>query len=263
MRVKRIDYIKDYIKENKSVSIDQLCEVFQVSKNTIRRDIDVLVKEGGISKVYGGVVYKDTEETKALSKLLPFAQRNIKNNPEKNQIAQSAAQFVTDGETIFLDSGTTTLNMIPYLAGKQDITVITYSIPALIKLLEYESIKVISLPGILLRGTSSLIGNSTTNYLSSFNITKAFMACTGISLANGVTNATFEEYEVKKTALLRSKEHFLLADHDKFNHAGVMTYAQISDFQTIITDSLPSYEYQTYCKENQVTLMETQEAIGN
>ncbi len=254
MRVKRIEAIQEYIIKNKSVSMEQLCEEFGVSMNTIRRDIDTLCTRGSVIKVYGGVVANTNAPVTHAETLRPFTERSSSNNNEKLMISQKAASYVQEGDIIFLDSGTTTLNMIPYLANIPNLTVITYSIPALVELLQYKDIKVISLPGLLLRGTESLVGSCGVNYLSTFNMTKAFMACTGISLSRQVTNATFEEYEIKQAALDRSEQHFLLADHDKFGNAGIMTYADITRMDYIITDDIPAPEYAEYFDEKGVGL---------
>lgn len=254
MRIKRIEAILEYIIKNKSVTMEQLCTEFGVSMNTIRRDIDTLCTQGSVIKVYGGVVANTSSSTVHAKTLRPFEERNSSNNNEKLLISRKAASYVDAGDIIFLDSGTTTLNMIPYLGEIPNLTVITYSIPALVKLLQYENIKVISLPGLLLRGTESLVGSCGVNYLSTFNMTKAFMACTGISLSRQVTNATFEEYEIKQAALKRSEQHFLLADHDKFGNAGIMTYADISCMNHIITDDTPPAEYTEYFEEKGIGL---------
>ena len=222
--------------------------------NTIRRDIDALCTRGTVIKVYGGVVANTNTVVAHTETLRPFTERSSSNNNEKLMISQKAASYVQEGDIIFLDSGTTTLNMISYLAAIPNLTVITYSIPALVKLLQYDNIKVISLPGLLLRGTESLIGSCGVNYLSTFNITKAFMACTGISLSRQITNATFEEYEIKQAALDRSAQHYLLADHDKFGNAGIMTYADITQMDYIITDNMPTPEYTEYFDEKGVEL---------
>lgn len=253
MRVKRIELINEYINKHQSVTMDQLCQEFGVSINTIRRDIDTLSSRGSVIKVYGGVLANNTAP-KHSGSLRPFHERSSRNNDEKLLIAEKAASYVTEGDIIFLDSGTTTLNMIPYLENIPNLTVITYSIPALTKLLDYEAIKAISLPGMLLKGTASLVGSCGVSYLSTFNITKAFMACTGLSLSRQVTNATFEEYEIKQAALARSETHFLLADHDKFDNAGIMTYSDITNMDYIITDIEPPAAYVEHFEANAVHL---------
>lgn len=260
MRIKRIEALETYIKTVGSVSIQQLCEEFHVSINTIRRDIDTLVQKGKVKKVYGGVVaVGETEDdsTPLTRELMDFQVRNREYLMEKKDIARKAAEFVNHGDTIFLDSGSTVLQMIPYLADKKNITIITYSIPAIAELALYPQIRAIALPGIVLGRTASVVGNSTCQTLKQFNCSKAFMGCTGLSLSRNLTNATFEEFEVKQVALQQSKIHYLLADHEKFNHAALMTYAEIGQMDYLITNREPEEAYKACFKEQNVTLILT------
>lgn len=188
MRSKRIDLIEKYIYKHKTISIDKLCEEFKMSKNTIRRDIDTLVDRGVIKKVYGGVTVNSSNK-----ELLSFEERTIKNNFAKLSIAERASQFVEDGDSIFIDSGTTTFNMIEYLKDKKNITVFTNNLNVIVQAIPYENIEIICLSGKLTRKTSSFTGLTAPDILSAYNLNKCFMACTGISLENGVTNTSPDE----------------------------------------------------------------------
>lgn len=260
MRVKRLEAVEAYIRQVGSVSMQQLCQEFDVSINTIRRDIDTLVQKGQVKKVYGGVVaLGKTEENDALvtRELMDFQVRNQECLEEKNRIGRKAAEFVNHGDTIFLDSGSTALQMVPYLAEKKNLTVITYSLPALAALAQYPQIRTVALPGVVLGRTASVVGSSTCQALRQFNCVKAFMGCTGLSLTRQLTNATFEEFEVKQVALEQSKVHYLLADHEKFDHAALMTYGQIADLDYLITNQEPEETYRLYLQEHTVTLVLT------
>lgn len=263
MRIKRIEEVEAYIRQVGSVSIQDLCDEFHVSINTIRRDIDTLVQSGRVKKVYGGVIALGQSEEDASApqtrELMDFEVRNREYRDEKKEIARRAAEFVNHGDTIFLDSGSTTLQMIPYLAEKKNITVVTYSIPALAELAKYPQIRAVALPGVVLGRTASLVGSSTCQALQQFNCSKAFMGCTGLSLTRQLTNATFEEFGVKQTALQQSKSHYLLADHEKFGHAALMTYGNISDMDYVITNEEPEQEYLEYFKEHRVELVLAEE----
>lgn len=231
-----------------------------MSINTIRRDIDTLVQKGQVKKVYGGVVaLGKTEENDALvtRELMDFQVRNQECLEEKHRIGRKAAEFVNHGDTIFLDSGSTTLQMVPYLAEKKNLTVVTYSLPALAALAQYPQIRTVALPGVVLGRTASVVGSSTCQALRQFNCVKAFMGCTGLSLTRQLTNATFEEFEVKQVALEQSKVHYLLADHEKFDHAALMTYGQIADLDYLITNQEPEETYRLYLQEHTVTLVLT------
>ena len=260
MRVKRLEAVEAYIRQVGSVSMQQLCQEFDVSINTIRRDIDTLVQKGQVKKVYGGVVaLGKTEENDALvtRELMDFQVRNQECLEEKNRIGRKAAEFVNHGDTIFLDSGSTTLQMVPYLAEKKNLTVVTYSLPALEALAQYPQIRTVALPGVVLGRTASVVGSSTCQALRQFNCVKAFMGCTGLWLTRQLTNATFEEFEVKQVALEQSKVHYLLADHEKFDHAALMTYGQIADLDYLITNQEPEETYRLYLQEHTVTLVLT------
>lgn len=135
------------------------------------------------------------------------------------------------------------------------MTVITYSIPAIAALAKYPQIRTIGLPGVVLGRTASLVGHSTCAALANFNCVKAFMGCTGLSLTKHLTNATFEEYEVKRVALERSKVHYLLADHEKFDHAALMTYGKIEEMDYFITDQVLTEPYAQYLEEHQIKLI--------
>jgi DeoR family myo-inositol catabolism operon transcriptional repressor len=119
MRSKRISDIQDYIYENKTVTLDQLCRVFDVSKNTIRRDLKEIISGGNFKKIYGGVTVKDSKD------LPPFSERNISNLEAKKKIAAKAAELVEDSDVIFIDSGTTTIHMIDYIKDRKNLTIIT------------------------------------------------------------------------------------------------------------------------------------------
>lgn len=253
MRSSRILDLENYIIDNKNVSLDKLCEVFDVSKNTIRRDLNELAQKGSIKKVYGGVCVNDD------SSLIPFEERNIKNSNLKSSIGKYAAEFIQDGDVVYLDSGTTTLAMIDYMKDKKNVTVITNNLEFIIKSLSYPNLNIISLPGSLIRKTNSFVGVDTISILKKYNIKKSFMASTGISLAGGITNSHPLESEVKKLATEKGSEVFLLADSTKFNSTALVTYAKLDDLNFLITDCSPPKEYIDYLRENNIELIVSNE----
>ncbi len=237
MRNVRLEVMEQYIIQKDTVSMEDLQKHFATSMNTIRRDVALLIKKGSIEKVYGGVCARKSEQ------LTPFDVRTIKHPEAKMRIGRKAAELVADGDTIFIDSGTTTLHMIPNLADKQNITIITHNLHAIMAAIPYPNLTVIILPGQLLRKTSSFTGLETVRFLKAYNIKTAFMAATGLSLSNGVTNASSMEYELKLTAMERSSKSYLLLDSHKFGETAMLTYAQIHQFDGIITEAMPDDGY--------------------
>lgn len=249
MKSQRIENIEQYLSQHKSAELNELCEIFDVSKNTIRRDIDILQQEGKIQKVYGGVLYIDHKN------LIPFAQRELFLKDEKKKIAIKASELIKDNDILFVDSGSTTANIIPFIKDKQNITIITNSLTVLNEALLLNNCNVISTGGHLLKETCSFTGIEAMNLLTKLNAHKAFIAASGLSLDNGLTNSSTLEAEIKKIILNVSKEKILLLDHSKFDTSSLVTFANISDIDMIITDKLPQKPYIDRFKEDQVELI--------
>lgn len=244
MRSRRIEEIESYIYENKTVTLDQLCETFGVSKNTIRRDIEEIISRGNIKKIYGGVCVQQNKE------LVSFDERNIKNLLPKQRIAAKAAELVEDGDIIFIDSGTTTNHMIDFIKDKQNLTILTNNLEIIIRAIPYDNIQVISLSGTLNRKTLSFTGQSTAGVLQGYNISKAFMSSTGITIENGVTNFSPLECEIKRVAVKRSKQVCLLIDHTKFGVVSLMTYCDLEQVNVLITETPPPKSFVDFFTEH-------------
>ncbi|MCD2345728.1 DeoR/GlpR family DNA-binding transcription regulator [Clostridium guangxiense] len=251
MKSDRIRKIEEYIISNEVVSLDTLCEVFNISKNTVRRDINDLVEKGSIKKVYGGVTV-NSDFKNSPNGLVSFEERNIRNNEAKISIGKAAASFVQDNDIIFIDSGTTTLHMIEYLKDIKNVTILTNNINAIAAAIPFENLNIICLGGSLIRKTNSFEGIRNFEIFKDYNINKAFMAATGISLSSGATNSSPLEYKIKKNIVEKSKEVYLLADDSKFNISALMTYCKLSDIDHLITNTEPPKEYLNYFNENNV-----------
>ncbi len=248
MRTKRIELIQQFINEKKSVSIDELCEHFQVSKNTVRRDIDTLVKSNLVTKVHGGVTA--LEDSSIVPELIPYEKRHIVALDEKDTICRLAADCIENGDIIFIDTGTTCLNIVDYISHKK-CTILTNSLQVCLKSVPYPNLTVIVLSGTLKRETFSFVGNTVTDYIKMYNIKKAFMACSGLSVENGVTNASTEEYLIKKVVTENCHMLYLLADHSKFDHFALMTYCSISQLDYLITNKeVPTRYLESFASNN-------------
>lgn len=247
LKTKRIEQIQEYIFEHQTVSLDELTTAFNVSKNTIRRDVQQLVERGKIKKVYGGVAVNHAP-------LESFNKRQTRNQNQKEVIAKAAANFVEDGDIIYIDSGTTTLEMVEYLQTKQ-VTVITNNLDFIIHSLPYPNLNVISTGGVVNRETKSFVSFKNTDLLKAYNINKAFMASTGISISNGVTHSSPLESEIKQTVVKRSSKVYLLVDQYKFDKYALITYCDLDEIDYIITDNDPSENYQEYAKIHNIELV--------
>lgn len=254
MKITRIHKIQEMLKKEKNLSLNDLCDTFNVSKNTIRRDINYLESQGIIKKVYGGIILNEplTDAPE------PFLLRTSKHTLQKQHVARVAASFVKDNDVIFIDSGTTTMHMLPYLLQVQNLTIITASVNVInVAALHAESRKfnLIATGGVLYYPSMAFTGPSVLNYLDTYNISKIFLASTGISLENGATNASIAENEIKRKLMTKSGQKFLLIDASKLDVASLVSFTPLSALDYLIIDSLPPQKYVSYCQEHHIKLI--------
>lgn len=247
IKSQRINQIKEYVFEHESVSLEELVEQFGVSMNTIRRDVKDLVDSGMLRKVYGGVSVNH-------STLVVFDERKDRNLTKKQEIGRLAAQFVEDGDVIFVDSGTTTLELLPFISQKQ-LTVVTNNFDFIHQAKPYAGLTIFSTGGMFERKTDSFVGFQSIELLKKYNINKAFVASTGISLTNGVTNSSPLETDLKTTVVEKSMNVFLMIDDSKFDKYALTTYCSLSDIDYLITNEVPNESYVHYARENNIRIV--------
>lgn len=249
MKTDRILEMERYIIQRGAATMEELRAHFGISMNTVRRDVAELLGRGTVTKVYGGVCARPTEQA-----LTPYEVRRRGSESAKAAIGKKAAELVHDGDVIFIDSGTTTLQMIDHLADKRELTIITNNLEAIVRALPHENITIIALPGQVRRKTHSLTGDDAVRYLRRFNVRTAFIAATGVS-SHGVTNSSPMEFEIKKCAVESAEKTVLLIAEAKFGVTGLMTFAQLSAFDALVTDETPSPEIRRELAESGVALI--------
>ncbi|MGO5052527.1 DeoR/GlpR family DNA-binding transcription regulator [Lachnospiraceae bacterium LCP25S3_G4] len=249
MRLDRLNSMEQYILQQGTVSLEDLASHFQVSTNTIRRDLNELLDRGHIEKVYGGVSSLSDPTP------LPLSIRTSKNSISKQVIGELAARMVNDGDTIFLDSGSTTPHILPHIANKQNITIVTHSLSAMYEASKYPTLKVIALGGMYNIATSSYVGISTLEALSCISISAVFIAATGVSLERGLTNTTYFEAEIKRKVVHSSNKIILMADHSKFDDSSTITFFDFKDLFAVVTDQKPTKPYMDVIQRNNIRLL--------
>ena len=145
--------------------------------------------------------------------------------------------------------------MIDYLDKIKNLTVLTNNLEVIYRAVNYNNINIISLSGSLNRETLSFVGSTSILTIKNFNISKAFMATTGFSISNGVTNSSPLESDIKRTVISKSNEIILLADSTKFNAVSLMTYCDLKDIDILITDKMPDKEISDYILNNNSTIL--------
>lgn len=234
----RLYDMEQYIEKNGVSSMEELCRHYDVSMSTIRRDIAELVRRKNFSKVYGGVaIARPTQDG------LSNAARRSNEHSSQQAIGILAASLVQDGMSVFLDSGSITLQILPYIACKQNVTLISHSLSALYEAAKYPALHVIALGGIYNGSTASFLGGGTQDELSKMSIDLVFLAAAGITLERGLTSRNYAEVEIKRSVIKRNRNLVLMADHGQFGHDALLSFCALEDLSAIVTDQPLKADY--------------------
>ncbi len=238
------------IQEEKKVIVSELSREYEVSEETIRRDLDRLEEEGHIVKSYGGAVLNEANRTE-----LPHNVRRSVNIAAKQRIAELVNGEIEENDHIFLDASTTSVFIAKSIKQKEHLTVITNSIENLLELSTVAGWDIISTGGQLKAGTMSLTGWRTAEALSAYHVDKVFMSCKGLSMDRGIMDGNDETAGIKQAMITSADKVYLAADLSKF---GKTAFAQICGFNKIdvlITDSEPDAAWKDFLAANDIGLV--------
>ncbi len=229
------------VNKHKTATVGEIAEWLGASPATVRRDLAWLDEQGLIMRTRGGATAVDYPSQVTLRRTVPsYEQRLNEYVEEKRAIGQCAAEHIHDGETIILDASSTNHYVLPHLAKKRDLTVITNSLYISKELMSLSEtnpgLTVICSGGTLFVRSYSFIGMLAEQALSQFYVDKAFIGLRGVSLHHGLTSPFPEEIPVKRQMIKCAHHVFILADHTKINHTFASLIAPLNVVHTLITD---------------------------
>lgn len=230
----RFAVILDTVNRKKSVRLNDLCDLLEISVSTARRDINVLAEMGKLIKVHGGAIAIDMNDH-YLSTEKSVAEKALLFPEEKTAIAKYAASLIDEGDFVFIDAGTTTERMLDFITPK-NVSFVTNSFNHA-KRLTQRGFQVFIPGGEIRPDTEAIIGEECVLMLENYNFTKCFMGTNGISVSAGFTTQNIKEARVKTAAINGSRKSYILADHSKFDKISFVTFAHINE-ASIITDTL-------------------------
>lgn len=216
------------IVEDNYVALEDLMQLLDSSESTVRRDLGELEQEGRLHRVHGGA-----ELFHSLQEELSNQEKSVKNSQIKQALAQKASRFIYDNDVIFIDAGTTTEFLLPFLQGK-NVTVVTNSIHHATRLVDL-SIKTIIIGGYVKQTTDASIGSVALEQIRQMNFDKAFLGMNGVDEAN-LTTPDMEEAVIKKAVIANAKVSYILVDGTKIGQVSFVKVAAI-DQVTIITEA--------------------------
>lgn len=219
------------LQREKSVLVAELSQKYDVTEETIRRDLDKLEKEGFVKKTYGGAVLNQNTGVE-----IPFRVREKTNKKEKEIIANLVQELIEEGESIMLDSSSTSLMVARNLKNYKNLTVITNSVEILLELSNCKNIKVISTGGQLRDSALSLGGRQAELMLQRYNVDKAVLSCKGVSMSKGITDSNEPEAQLKSTMRRCGKKTIWAIDSTKFDNVSFVHLAEFQRGDVVVTD---------------------------
>ena len=236
----RFREIQKYVESHGTVTVQELTDLLNTSESTVRRDLTELHKRGTLIKVHGGAT---TVGTSVRTRDEELSVRRDRNTEEKHKIAVYAAELIEADDFVYLDAGTTTACMIPYIMEKT-ATFVTNAVSHALELAE-KGFHVIILGGELKAATEAIVGNEACMSLQKFNFTKCFMGTNGASPAVGFTTPEINEAKIKECAMTHSLKSYVLCDSTKFHQVNPIRFGTFESAQ-IITEKLPDVVLKRY-----------------
>lgn len=228
----RINKLVEILSSLGSSSINELAKTLGVSHMTVRRDLELLEASGRVRLFHGGVAI--TEDPTGSRYRLDDAE--MVDHEEKLAIAEYAASLVSDGDVVFFDGGSTVELVPEFLPRGLDITVVCYTYNVMSRVLRAEHTSLIALGGRYHPSSNSFESPENIALLKRTRITKAFVSASAVQNDLGVTCSNQFEVATKRAAIESSLERYLLVDSSKFGNVHAAFFADVTDFQAIITD---------------------------
>lgn len=247
LAIERRNAILEKLQAERRVVVSELSILFDVSEETIRRDLEKLENEGYAIKSYGGAVLNENANLD-----LPFNIRKNKNVIGKQKIADLLSDIIHDGDYLFLDASSTAVAIAKAIKHKKDITIITNSLEIAIELLDVPDCKVISTGGEIVSTAFGLVGHVTDKTIRSYYVDKAIVSSKGFELEKGFTDSDERHANNKRSMLESAKMKILAIDSSKFDRVSFAKIGDLRDVTMIVTDEKPADEWLKKMEEYQV-----------
>ncbi|MNC25396.1 Glucitol operon repressor [compost metagenome] len=248
----RRELIINKLYRNKKVHVADLAQDFDVSEETIRRDLEKLDKEGIAKKSYGGAILNaHTNEDPS------YSHRHAVNIEAKRAIAESVLDLINDGDSLMTDTSSTAFEALKKITeAKKNLTIITNSLVVLSEF-QHSGHKLISTGGVLGAETNSFVGPSASHTIQRYNVDAALFSCKALSMTGGLSDSNEAESELKILMRQQASKAILLADHSKFDRIAFIKLFGFDEIDYLVTDGKPSDEWISFLNKYQVSLLHT------
>ncbi len=249
LAVTRKNKIKDILIERKSITVTELSKTFDVTEETIRRDLKFLEDEGFLTRTYGGAFIQSGVENNVTVEL-----REVAYTKSKDAIAKECRKLIHNGDSIFLDASTTSLFVARAISDMR-LTVVTNSLLIIDQLTELDNIRVVCVGGTLSRDHKAFQGNATIQALDDLYLDKTFMSCRSLSMEHGITDSSEGMAMIRQKLLKRSNEIYLIADYSKFDKTSFIHICDYDNLTGIVTDKVLNQEWKNFLIKKNTTFI--------
>lgn len=225
----RKQIIIDILKDKGRIVVPELCELFNASPATIRNDLNELQKAGLLQRTHGGAILN-----KQVSHENAFVQE-VEHLAEKQALAKHALPLINDGDTVVIDTGTTTMELAKLLHVKNRLTIVLNDINIAAELERSCNASIVFIGGYLRRGLHCTVGPLAGVALQNIKVDKAFIATNGLTI-DGLSTPDMYQADIKKRMIEIADHTIVLADSSKFGNSAFQLFARLEDFDTLITD---------------------------
>ena len=231
------------------VVVNELAEKYEVTEETIRRDLEKLESEGYAKKTYGGAVRNDN-----MTSELPYTVRKQTNVSGKRYIAEIIGSLISDGDSLLLDSSSTALFMIKSISAKHNLTLVTNSVEVLLEVPQGHDWNIVSTGGMYRSESMSFFGAAAEEVVEKYFADYAVLSCKGIDQEKGITDTRETFANLKKVFIKSAKKVILAVDHTKFNKISFVRLSDFDGIDMIVTDLEPDESWKKLFEEKGIEL---------
>jgi len=255
MMTKRLTQILQFLRtcDMNTASVAELSKICNVSEKTIRQDLDKLESMNVVTRVHGGAVLKKTD-----NQVVSVASRKQSFSEEKRSIAEAALNLINDGDTVFLDSGSTTLELAKIL--NKEVIVLTTDPVIVGELLTRNNVTLYCTGGLLSRERDSFVfcGYDAIHLIRKYRMSKSFIGCSAFNFKTGLMVFSSAEAQIKQEIISASEQVICLADASKFNQSAFASFAGLDEIDVCISNYICSESDFSVLKANDIQWISAQ-----
>lgn len=255
----RLDIIRKYLNDHGYAETEDLSLLLNVSSATIRRDFLLLESNGECLRKHGGAISIQGQNRIEI----PYDKKKELNSEKKQSIAKTAFKMVRDGDSILIDSGSTTIELAKLLPERNNLLVVTNDLLIALHVSRYPNIRLIILGGEVDNGIYSSYSSYAEEFIASCHFDKVFLSADAIHENGDITDTSIVQASMKKSMIGAGYQVILLADSTKFSKHGFKTVCNVSDIDIVISDSGLSAKSRKMLELNQVDLVIAEEGENN